>query len=32
MLGYQTLRCIKHNLIADIVMKPRWMTRDDWDY
>ena len=27
MLGYQPWRCMKHNLIADVVIKPRWFLK-----
>ena len=27
MLGYQPWRCMKHNLIADVVTKPRWFLK-----
>ena len=31
MLGYQPWRCMKHNLIADVVMKPRWFLKIVWE-
>ena len=31
MLGYQPWRCMKHNLIADVVMKPRWFLKIAWE-
>ena len=31
MLGYQPWRCLKHNLIADAVMKPRWLLKIVWE-
>ena len=31
MLGYQPWRCMKHNLIADVVMKPRWVLKIVWE-
>ena len=31
MLGYQPLRCMKHNLIADVVIKPRWFLKSVWE-
>ena len=30
MLGYQPCRCLKHNLIADVVMKPRQARNQDF--
>ena len=30
MLGYQPWRCVKHNLIADVVMKPRQARNQDF--
>ena len=31
MLGYQSWRCMKHNLIADVIMKPRWFLKIFWE-
>ena len=31
MLGDQPWRCMKHNLIADVVMKPRWFLKIVWE-
>ena len=31
MLGYQPWHCMKHNLIADVVMKPRWFLKIVWE-
>ena len=31
MLGYQPWRCMKHNLIADVVIKPRWFLKIVWE-
>ena len=31
MLGYQPWRCMKHNLIADVVIKPRWFLKIAWE-
>ena len=31
MLGYQPWRCMKHNLIADVIMKPRWFLKIVWE-
>ena len=31
MLGYQPWRCMKHNLIADFVMKPMWFLKMVWE-
>ena len=31
MLGYQPWRCMKHNLIADVVIKPRWFLEIVWE-
>ena len=31
MLGYQPWRCRKHNLIADVVIKPRWFLKIVWE-
>ena len=31
MLGYQPWRCLKHNLIADVVRKPRWFLKIVWE-
>ena len=31
MLGYQLWRCMKHNLIADVIMNPRWFLKIVWD-
>ena len=31
MLGYQPWRCMKHNLIAAVVMKPRWFLKIVWE-
>ena len=31
MLGYQPWRCMKHNLIADVVMKPMWFLKMVWE-
>ena len=30
MLGYQPWRCMKHNLIEDVVMKPTWFLKIVW--
>ena len=32
MLGYQPCRCMKHNLIADVVMKLRWFLTIIWEH
>ena len=31
MLGYQPWRCMKHNLIADVVIKQRWFLKIAWE-
>ena len=31
MLGYQSWRCMKHNSIVDVVMKPRWFLKIVWE-
>ena len=31
MLGYQPWRCMKHNLIVDVVIKPRWFLKIVWE-
>ena len=31
MLGYQPWRCMKHNLIADVIIKPRWFLKIVWE-
>ena len=31
MLGYQPWRCMKHNLIAGVVIKPRWFLKIAWE-
>ena len=31
MLGYQPWRCMKHNLIADVVIKPKWFLKIVWE-
>ena len=31
MLGYQPWRCMKHNLITDVVIKPRWFLKIVWE-
>ena len=31
MFGYQPWRCLKHNLIADVVRKPRWFLKIVWE-
>ena len=31
MLGYQPWRYMKHNLIVDVVMKPRWCLKIVWE-
>ena len=31
MLGYQPWRCMKHNLIEDVVIKPRWFLKIVWE-
>ena len=31
MLGYQPWLCMKHNLIADVIMKPRWFLKIVWE-
>ena len=31
MLGYQPWRCMKHNLIANVILKPRWFLNIVWE-
>ena len=31
MLRYQPWRCMKHNLIGDVIMKPRWFLKIVWE-